>query len=107
MTPSHWIEEIRLLFNRGAKYIITEGRNSGTAGIFRPSGELRTDLVDEIIHHIDSSKLIIEAPTAKAQTFLINLIGSNVNLGNVNPHDLLAVEAERVGLRSETFKIDS
>lgn len=106
MPPRQWIDEIQTLLDNGAEYIVTEGRNSGTAGIFRPSGELRSGLIDDIIHAVDSSKLILEAPTSKAQMFLINLIGANVNLGNVNPHDLLLLEAQRVGLRSETFNID-
>ncbi|MCW9709136.1 phosphosulfolactate synthase [Fodinibius salsisoli] len=107
MPPSEWINEIEILLKEGAKYVITEGRNSGTAGLFGPNGELRTDLIDDIIHTIDPANLILEAPTGDSQMFLINLIGSNVNLGNVNPHDILLLEAERVGLRSETFKINS
>jgi phosphosulfolactate synthase len=107
MPPRQWIEEIQSLLESGAKYIITEGRNSGTVGIFRPSGELRTGLVDDIVYNIDSSKLIFEAPTNTSQMFLINLIGSNVNLGNVNPNDLLLLEAQRLGLRSETFMINN
>ena len=42
---------------------ITESREGGTAGIFRPSGEMRTGLVDEIAHEIDFHDLIWEAPT--------------------------------------------
>lgn len=107
MPPRQWIHEIETLLDSGASYVITEGRNSGTAGIFRPSGELRAGLVDDIINSIGYEKLIIEAPTSKSQMFLIKLVGSNVNLGNVNPHDLLLLEAQRVGLRSETFFMDN
>ena len=53
MAPSKWIEEISSLLDAGSAYVITEGRNSGTAGVFRPSGEIRTGLVDDIIHTTD------------------------------------------------------
>lgn len=103
MPPSKWIYEINSLFDAGAAYIITEGRNSGTAGIFRPSGELRSGLIEDIISNCDVSKLIFEAPIPKAQMFFINKVGCNVNLGNVSPHDLLLLETQRQALRSETF----
>lgn len=35
--------------------------------------------------------------------FFINEFGANVNLGNIKLTDVLALEAERCGLRSETF----
>jgi phosphosulfolactate synthase len=38
--------------------------------------------------------------------FFINQIGANVNLGNVKPEDVLILEAERCGLRSETFFLE-
>jgi phosphosulfolactate synthase len=105
MAPSTWLSEIQQLLDAGCQYVITEGRNSGTAGIYRGSGEIRTGLVADIIKNIDSKKIIFEAPTAASQMFFINAVGVNVNLGNVNPLDLLLLEAQRVGLRSETFYI--
>ena len=106
MAPSTWLSEIQQLLDVGCQYVITEGRNSGTAGIYRGSGEIRTGLVADIIKNIDSKKIIFEAPTAASQMFFINAVGVNVNLGNVNPLDLLLLEAQRVGLRSETFYIE-
>jgi len=103
MPPSVWIKEINTLLDAGCEYVITEGRNSGTAGIFRTSGEIRTGLVADIITQIDSAKLIFEAPTPKAQMYFINQVGPNVNLGNVALKDLLLLETQRLGLRSETF----
>ena len=106
MAPSKWIKEIQALLDVGCEYVITEGRNSGTAGIYRGSGEIRTGLVDDIIDSIDYKKIIFEAPTPASQMYFINKVGVNVNLGNVNPTDLLLLEAQRVGLRSETFFIN-
>lgn len=103
MSPTLWLSEIRHLLSAGCEYVITEGRDSGTAGLYRPSGEIRAGLLQEILDHIDVDRLIFEAPTAQAQMYFINLIGSNVNLGNINPNDVLILEAQRQALRSETL----
>lgn len=107
MPPSQWIAEITALLDAECSYVITEGRDSGTAGIFNASGSLRTDLLTEIIANLDTDRIIFEAPTASSQMHLINTVGSNVNLGNVAPRDLLLLEAQRQGLRSETFFLES
>ncbi|MCO4805536.1 phosphosulfolactate synthase [Salibacteraceae bacterium] len=106
MPPSEWISEINALFQAGAEYVITEGRDSGTAGIYRPNGELRSGLVSDIIKETQVDKLIFEAPSSPVQMFFINSVGPNVNLGNVSPLDLALLEAQRQGLRSETFFLD-
>jgi phosphosulfolactate synthase len=103
MPPSQWISEIEALLKAGSRYVITEGRESGTAGLFRSSGEIRTGLVADIIKAVDPKKLIFEAPTAKSQMYFINLLGPNVNLGNIPLNNLLVLEAQRCGLRYETF----
>ena len=51
--------------------MITEGREGGTAGIFRPSGEMRTGLVDEIVATIDPAALVFEAPTKASQAWFV------------------------------------
>jgi phosphosulfolactate synthase len=33
----------------------------------------------------------------------MELLGANVNLGNIAPNDVLPVEATRIGLRGDTF----
>lgn len=106
MPPSIWIKELKMLLDAGATYVITEGRNSGTAGVYRPSGEIRTGLVSDIISSISPDKIIFEAPTSQSQMFFINQVGSNVNLGNIRPNDLLLLESQRRGLRSETFMLE-
>ena len=37
------------------------------------------------------------------QTYFIKLFGANVNLGNIAPPEVLALETLRIGLRSDTF----
>lgn len=44
MAPSRWIECIQAEIAAGASKVITEGRETGNAGIFRSTGELRTKL---------------------------------------------------------------
>ena len=50
--PYQWVEWIKEELDAGAWKVITEGREGGTAGIFRPTGEMRTGLIDEIVHEI-------------------------------------------------------
>lgn len=103
MPPSQWIGEMNAVLEAGCRYVITEGRDSGTAGVYRPTGEIRTGLVSDIATSIDTNRIIFEAPRPKSQMFLINMLGANVNFGNVSPRDLLLLEAQRCGLRNETF----
>lgn len=103
MPLSQWREELEALIESGCEYVITEGRGSGTAGIYRSNGEVKTDLISEVIESVDWKKVIFEAPTPKQQMFFINELGPNANLGNVKIRDVLLLETQRVGLRSETF----
>jgi phosphosulfolactate synthase len=84
--------------------VITEGRESGTAGIYRPSGEMRTGLVDEIAHEIAVEDVIFEAPTKAAQAWFVKHFGPNVNLGNIPPEEVIPLETLRLGLRGDTLK---
>jgi len=52
---------------------------------------------------LDHERIIFEAPTAKHQMYFIKQFGPNVNLGNVKIQDVVVLEAQRLGLRSETF----
>lgn len=103
MPPSQWIEELQASLDAGARYVITEGRDSATAGLYRESGEIREGLLTDILHAVDPKRTIFEAPTHKTQMYFINLVGANVNLGNVQTRDLLVLETQRQGLRYETF----
>lgn len=103
MPLSDWEQEINLLLASGCKYVITEGRDSGTAGIYNALGNVNKELIDRISKNIDVNKVIFEAPTPKQQMFFINQFGANVNLGNVKINDVLVLESQRLGLRSETF----
>lgn len=102
--PYLWVEWSREELEAGAWKVITEARESGTAGIFRPSGELRTGLVDELAHGLDVADLIFEAPTKASQAWFIRHFGPEVNLGNIPPDEVIPLETLRLGLRSDTLK---
>ena len=106
MPLSEWIYELNELLSAGCRYVITEGRDSGTAGIYHKDGKIKTTLIEELKQNVDITKLIFEAPTAKSQMYFINSFGANVNLGNVKVQDVLTLEAQRCGLRSETFYLE-
>ena len=76
----------------------------GTAGIYRPTGELRTGLVDEIEHSISFHDLIWETPTKSSQAWFVRHFGPEVNLGNIPPDEVIALETLRLGLRADTLK---
>ncbi len=102
--PYQWVEWIKEELGAGAWKVITEGREGGTAGIYRPTGEMRTGLVDEIAHEVAISGLIFEAPTKSAQAWFIRHFGPSVNVGNIPPDEVIALETLRLGLRGDTLK---
>ena len=102
--PYEWVEWIKEEKAAGAWKVITEAREGGTAGIFRPSGEMRTGLVDEIAHSIDFRDLVWEAPTKASQAWFIRNFGPGVNLGNIPPEEVIPLETLRLGLRGDTLK---
>jgi phosphosulfolactate synthase len=102
--PYQWVEWIQQELAAGAWKVITEAREGGTAGIFRPTGEMRTGLVDEIAHSIDFHELIFEAPAKSAQAWFVKHFGPEVNLGNIAPDEVIPLETLRLGLRGDTLK---
>jgi phosphosulfolactate synthase len=60
-------------------------------------------LVDEIIHAISAEKIIWEAPQKSQQVYFVKLVGTNVNLGNIAPNEIIPLETIRLGLRGDTF----
>ncbi len=102
--PYLWVEWIKEELEAGAWKVVTEAREGGTAGIFRPSGEMRTGLVDEIAHEVDVQDLIWEAPTKASQAWFVRQFGAGVNLGNIPPDEVIPLETLRLGLRGDTLK---
>ena len=104
MAPYVWVEQIQRDLDAGAWKVITEARESGNAGIYRADGEPRTGLIDEIAHAVDPERLIFEAPLRPQQVWLLKRFGTECNLGNIAPDDVLSLETLRLGLRSDTVE---
>lgn len=102
--PYKWIEMMQAELDAGSSYIVAEAKESGTVGIYRDSGEVREGLIEEILTRVPAEKIIWEAPDKEQQLFFIRLLGANANLANVNPSETIALEAMRLGLRSESFE---
>ena len=96
---------MRAELNAGASYVIAEARETGNVGIYRGSGEVREGLVQEILTQIPEEKIIWEAPQKGQQLYFIELLGCNVNLGNIAPSEVLPLESMRIGLRGDTFSL--
>jgi len=103
VSPTRWVKQIKAELDAGAWKVITEGRESGTVGLYRGSGEIRTGLIDEIETQLDTSRLMFEAPQKAQQVWLIKHFGPNVNLGNIPPGEVVALETMRQGLRADTM----
>jgi len=102
--PYQWVAWLREELEAGAWKVITEGRESGTAGIYRRDGEMRTGLVDEIAHEIELDDIVFEAPMKPSQAWFVRRFGSEVNLGNIPPEEVIPLETLRLGLRADTLK---
>ncbi len=103
-TPDQWVGWIKEEQEAGAWKVITEARESGTSGIFAKDGGMRTGLIDEIAHEVAVDDLIFEAPTKSSQAWFVRQFGSNVNLGNIPPDEVIPLETLRLGLRGDTLK---
>jgi phosphosulfolactate synthase len=103
--PYKWIELMRAELSAGSTYVIAEAREAGNVGIYRGSGEVREGLVQEILTQIPGEKVIWEAPQKAQQLYFLELLGCNVNLGNIAPTEVIPLEAMRVGLRGDTFDL--
>ncbi|WP_207492662.1 phosphosulfolactate synthase [Aridibaculum aurantiacum] len=103
--PYKWIELMRAELEAGSSYVIAEAREAGNVGIYRGSGEVREGLVQEILTQIPEEKIIWEAPQKAQQLYFLELIGCNVNLGNIAPSEVIPLEAMRIGLRGDTFHL--
>ncbi|MFI5172016.1 MAG: phosphosulfolactate synthase [Chitinophagales bacterium] len=103
LAPYKWIELMKKEIEAGSFKVIAEARESGTVGIYREKGEVRSDLIDEILTVIPEDKIIWEAPIKSQQVYFIKLLGSNVNLGNIPPNEVIPLETLRLGLRGDTF----
>ena len=103
IAPYKWVDSIRRELDAGAWKVITEGRESGTVGMFHSNGAVKAGLLDEIVQAVSADRLLFEAPIKSQQTAFIKEFGADVNLGNIPPEDVISLETLRLGLRGDTL----
>ncbi|MBF45117.1 MAG: phosphosulfolactate synthase [Flavobacteriales bacterium] len=101
--PYKWIELMQKELDAGSWKVIAEAREGGNVGIYRGSGEVRSDLIEEILTKINNDQIIWESPQKTQQVWFIKLMGPNVNLGNIAYNEVIPLECLRLGLRGDTF----
>lgn len=101
--PYKWIQLMQAELDAGSEYVVAEAKESGTVGLYRDSGEVREGLVEEILTKIPANKIIWETPEKDQQLYFIKLLGSNANLGNITPSEIISLESMRIGLRGDSF----
>lgn len=101
--PYKWIAMMKEELEAGSWKVIAEARESGTVGIFRNSGEVRSGLIEEILTQIPQDRILWEAPNKGQQVWFLDLYGTNISLGNIAPNDVIPLETLRLGLRGDSF----
>jgi phosphosulfolactate synthase len=101
-TPAGWADEMARDLEAGASWVVAEGRESGTVGLYNADHVVREDLVKVILDCVPQDRVIFEAPTKAQQAWFVRQLGVDVNIGNVEPAGVLALETLRLGLRADT-----
>ncbi len=98
-----WVSFMKKELKAGAYMVIAEARESGTIGIYNSDGSANIELVNDILENVKGENVLWEAPAKNQQAWFIDLLGANVNLGNIAYNEVVAMEALRLGLRGDTF----
>jgi phosphosulfolactate synthase len=101
--PWAWALQMERDLEAGASFVIAEGRESGTVGLYGADGSVREDLVGTLLGKVPAEQIIFEAPAPVQQKWFVRNIGVDVNLGNVAPEEVIALETLRRGLRADTL----
>lgn len=104
-TPRTWADEVVADLDAGARWVVTEGRESGTVGLYEPDGTGREDVLAALVDLDGADRIVYEAPRSSQQAWLVRTVGPNVNLGNINLDEIMGVEALRLGLRADTLGV--
>lgn len=102
LTAEQWTSEVAGDLAAGARWVITEGRESGTVGIYREDGSIRDDVVAAAVRGGGVDRLLFEAPRKDQQAWLVRAFGPDVNLANIPAEEVVALETLRLGLRADT-----
>lgn len=89
MSAMDWETGCERSLQAGAKMVVIEARETGTAGIVGRNGLLKGDIIKELLTTIDRNKIMLEALKTQIQSYLINNYSSSVNMGNISFQDIL------------------
>ena len=98
-----WVSNMKSELAAGAWKVIGEARESGTIGLYQSDGSANRELIDDIMKEIAVEDVLWEAPNKAQQMMFIQMLGANVNLGNIAPNEVVSLEALRCGMRGDTF----
>lgn len=98
-----WVSNMKGELEAGAWKVIGEARESGTIGLYQSDGSANRELIDDIMKEIAVEDVLWEAPNKAQQMMFIQMLGANVNLGNIAPNEVVSLEALRCGMRGDTF----
>jgi phosphosulfolactate synthase len=101
-TAQQWTDEVSGDLAAGARWVVAEGRESGTVGIYQDDGTIRADAVAAAVLGGGVDRILFEAPRKDQQAWLIREFGPEVNLANIAADDVLPLETLRLGLRADT-----
>ncbi len=102
-TPDEWVAMMESELNAGSVKVIAEARESGTIGIYNDDGSINAPVINAITDNVKLENVIWEAPLKSQQSWFIKHFGANVNLGNIEPREIIPLESLRCGLRGDTF----
>jgi phosphosulfolactate synthase len=103
--PDEIAQLVQTDLTNGVAWVIIEARESGAGiGIYNRQGQIQGEIMEFLRQILPINQIIWEAPLKHQQAELISLFGPNVNLGNLPPGEAMALEALRLGLRSDTWK---
>ncbi len=104
LAPGQWARAVTRDLEAGATWVLTEGRASGTVGIYERSGAVREDVIDALAAVPSADCVVFEAPREDQQAWFVRRFGPDVNLANVTPADALGLETFRLSLRADTYR---
>lgn len=105
LSAEEWTEEVEGDLEAGARWVIAEGRESGSVGLYLPDGTVRTSIVDAVVAAAGPEVILFEAPRKDQQAWFIKKFGPEVNLANVALDDVIPLETLRLGLRADTVEL--
>lgn len=105
LPASEWADEAVGDLKAGATWVLAEGRESGTVGIYDGAGNVQDDIVTAVVEAAGTDRIVFEAPSKDQQAWFVQRFGANVNLANIAIGDVLGLETLRLGLRADTIDL--